>query len=600
MKNQWDWDLEHLLQGKSLDELFNEWKNQLEKINALYAHFLDTQENFVTWIEEGEVLSKLSNRLSNYISNKANEDVTNQEWIGWSQKLSHISNEFSVKMANYDNLIIKHAKKVQEYLKDPRISEHLIGFNEILRYQPHILDEASEKLLATLSKCDGGIGEMYSTLTDAEIKYDDAIDSKGKKHKIDNMSQVFINLKAADRTLRKTSWIAFHKAFYDFKATLTSSLYYTYLTFNTHAKIYHYEDYIDSTCFDDEIDRSLLLHIYDEVKKYKDGYAEYLKHKDKLLKQKLKLSKIEPWDASVDLTTNKITIEPEEAKEIVLAATAVYGKEYTNAIKRAFKENWISWFPKKNKATGAYSIGGTKGLDRFYIMMNYDKTLNSVYTLIHELGHSLNSYYYSLAQKVYQSTSIFTAEIASITNEMILNYYLLDKYANNPQMQVQILDELLSGFYATTTRQIIFSNFEYEMNAIVNRNEPFVYETVAHKYLEMMQAYMEIKKPEKYAKEPYKYTLATPLRISHFYVGNFYVYKYAIGQVVAIICAAKIHAGDQAFINKYYEFLKSGTSKSPLDTIKILGIDLNESAPWEYANEVIQEFIKRFKKIKKL
>ncbi len=232
--------------------------------------------------------------------------------------------------------------------------------------------------------------------------------------------------------------------------------------------------------------------------------------------------------------------------------------------------------------------------------MNYDKTLNSVYTLIHELGHSLNSYYYSTAQKVYCSTSIFTAEIASITNEMILNYYLLDKYQDDPHMQVQILDELLSGFYATTTRQIIFSNFEYEMNEIVNKNEPFVYEVVSKKYLEMMQKYMVIKNPQKFEKEPYKYSLVTPLRISHFYVGNFYVYKYAIGQVVAIICASKIHAGDKEFINKYYEFLKSGTSKSPLDTIKILGIDLTKKEPWEFANQVIEEFIGRFKKIKKL
>lgn len=595
--DQLNWDLDYLLQGKTIDDLFNEWKKQLDKVTKIYDTFIESKENFKKWIIEGDKLTRLSNRLSNYISNKANEEITNQTWISWSQKLSNISNEFSIKVSNYNNIIIKNSDLVYEYLKDDDIKDYKISFDEIIRYKPHTLDETSEKLLAKLSKCDGGVNEMYDSIIDAEIKYDDAIDSKNKKHKIENMSQIFINLKSSDRKLRESSWISFNKAFYDFKGTLTHSLYYTYLTFNTHSKIANFKDYIDSCCFDDEIERSLLTHIYNEVKKYKNSYKNYQDHKTKLLKQKLNIAKIEPWDASIDLTNNKIKIEPEEAKKIVIETLKIMGDEYLSVINRAFEERWISWLPKKNKATGAYSIGGTKGLDRFYILMNYDKTLNSVYTLIHELGHSLNSYYYSIGQKIYQSTSIFCAEVASITNEMLLNYFLLKKYKNNKMMKLQILDELISGFYATTTRQVIFSNFEYVANEIINNDMPFVYETVESNYLNIMNEYMHIKDLKKYKKEPYKYSLVTPLRIPHFYAGNFYVYKYAIGQIVAVICAKKINDGDKEFLNRYFEFLKSGTSKSPLETIKILGIDLTKKDPWEFAIKVINEFTDEFKKI---
>lgn len=600
MKNLLEWDLEYLLNGKKIDDLFNQWKEQLIFVYSLYDHFLDNKNNFKQWLFENEKLTKITNRLSNYVSNKQNENIVDEQWISWGQKIDYISNEYAVKMSNYENLIIKNYQKISEYLKDKEINEYQLAFDEIIRYREHILDDKSEELLTKLAKCDGGVEQMYDSIIESEIKYDDVYDNKHKKYKINNMSQLFINLKANDRKLRKSSWVSLNKAFYDFKNTLTHSLYYTYLSFNTHAQLYHYKDYIDSCCFDDQIDRSLLLHIYHEVKKYKSTYDLYLVHKNKLLKQKLKLKKIEPWDMNVDLTKNKIQIEVNEAKKIVIECLKVMGKEYIQVVQKAFDEQWISWLPKKNKATGAYSIGGTKGLDRYYILMNYDKTLNSLYTLIHELGHSLNSYFYGIGQKIYQSTSIFCAEIASITNEMLLNYYLLDKYKNNKLMRLQILDELISGFFATTTRQIIFSNFEYQMNDIINQQKAFVYDTVASQYLQIMEEYMTIRNKEKYKKTPYLYSLATPLRISHFYVGNFYVYKYAIGQIVAVICANKIYHKDQEFIDKYYSFLKSGTSKSPLETIKILGIDLASSVPWENAINIINEFVSLFKELKKI
>jgi oligoendopeptidase F len=237
--------------------------------------------------------------------------------------------------------------------------------------------------------------------------------------------------------------------------------------------------------------------------------------------------------------------------------------------------------PKENKTTGAYSIGGTSGLSKYFILMNYDESIDSVYTLAHELGHSLNSYYYGIGQKIYQSTSIFCAEVASITNEVLLSHYLLNNAdkEKDSKTKVFILDQLISGFFATTTRQIIFSNFEYDINELINKDEAITYDVISDKYLKLMDEYIGIKNLKKYSKPPYNYSLATILRISHFYAGNFYVYKYAIGQVVGTIIADKIIKKEPNALENYFKFLKSGTSLSPIETIKLLGIDLYEDKP---------------------
>lgn len=595
-----NWDLENILENNTLDKLFNDWEKQMKKILILYKDFISNLNNFKKWLHESDILTKLSNRLSNYISNKSNEDITNQLWIGWSQKVDQISNEFSVQLSNYDNIIIENERKIKIYLEDKEIQEYGKSFDSLFRYKPHILSESEEKIISKISNCTSGVDEMYNSLIDSDIKFSDAKDKNNKLHKINTISDVTINLKNKDRDLRKSTWISFNKAFYDFRGTLTHSLYYNYLTLNTYSKINNFKDYVHASAFNDEIDVELILHIYDQVSKYKETYNKFNKHKSILLKGLLNIKKIEPWDLSLDLSKSKVTFEIAEAKDIVLKSLKPMGTEYLEVVKKIFNENWISWLPKKNKHSGAYSIGGTKGLNKYYILMNYDKTLNSVYTLIHEIGHSINSYYYTKSQKIYQGTSIFCAEIASITNEMLLNHYLLKKYKDDKKMKLVILDELISGFYSTTTRQIIFSNFEYNMNLKINNNESFTYDIVEEEYKKLVNKYIGYKNIEKYSKEPYKWSLVTPLRIPHFYVGNFYVYKYAIGQVVACIIANRIINGEKNAVENYINFLKSGTSLNPIDTIKLLDIDLSSEETWKEANDIIDIYINDFLLIKKI
>jgi oligoendopeptidase F len=290
------------------------------------------------------------------------------------------------------------------------------------------------------------------------------------------------------------------------------------------------------------------------------------------------------------LSKKNIKFTIEKTKEIILLALKPLGDEYTNVVKKAFNQHWISWLSKPGKQQGAYSIDGTKGLSKYYISMNFDSSIRSVSTIAHELGHSLNSYFINKKQKIYSGVSIFYAEIASIVNEMLLSYYLLDHY-NNDELKKLVLDEMISNFFATVTRQVIFSNTEYVLNEFVNQSQPFTKDSIKAVYRQMINKYQGID-PEmecKWKKEPYLYSLSAILRIPHFYAGNFYVYKYAIGQIVAILVADKLYHKDPKMLHKYFNFLSSGSSHSPIETIKLLGIDLNDDSIYHEVKKIIDK-----------
>lgn len=598
MENKYVWDLDDILESKSLDDLYLSWKNQMEKLIKIYNDIFAFENNFINWIEENDKFEQLSNRLFNYISNNQNEDLSSPIWNSWMQKLSNDTVEFNKVMSNYSNLVIENEDKIKEYLKNPKISEYKREFDLIFKNKIHLLSDSEEKLMTQLNRYSSGFEDIYSVLTDNDLSFENAQDSNGQIVEIKTQSDIFKNLKSTDRKLRETSWLSFHKAFYNFRNTLTKTLYYNYLMLNTNAKVRKFEDYIERVCFDDEVNKEFVQNIYTNIKTYSSSISKYQEIRNQYLKQLLNIDEVMPWDTRVDLYQDKNeSYSLENIIEETKNALSVLGNEYVSLLNKAFEERWISFLPNPNKQTGAYSIGGIKGLKKYFISMNFDNTINSLYTLVHELGHSINSYYIVQNQKVYVGNSIFYAEIASIANEMLLSHYLLKKYENNIDKKIMILDELISGFIATTSRQVIFSNFEWIANEWVNNGSNFVYENIESTYLKLMQEYLGIKNTNKYESIPYLYALVTPLKISHFYIGNFYVYKYAIGQIAAMIVADKIKNNDQEMIKKYFEFLSSGNSLNPIDTIKILGIDFEDSKTWIEVNKIFNSWLDEFEKL---
>lgn len=596
-KNKYDWDLDDLLNNKSIDYLFNSWVNKQKEVLKLYPSFYKTINNFRKWMQTNEELEIIENHLSNYVCNKLNEDLINTKWLGYAQKMNLVSNKISSQMSDYANIVIKNKKMIQSYINNKCLKKYQKEFNDIFKLEAHILEPNVEKALSKVSLANGGVAHVFSTLTDSDLKFQPAKDKNGKLNPIVTASDATKYLKSNDRILRKNAWINFHSAYDAITNTLAQTLYYTYLRFNSSAKLRNFKDYVNASAFADEIDEAFILNLYKNVESFKSIYVAYENKVEKLLAKQLKLKELEPWDRSMDLVAKPIKVTIEETKKIVLEALSPLGKDYLSHIKTAFDENWISWLPKKNKLTGAYSIGGIKGLNKYYILMNFDGTMGSVETITHELGHSMNSYYSCKKQKVYVDTQIFYAEIASIATETLLILYLLNKYKNDKVMTNFYLKRLLDNFFASTTRQIEFSNFEYEANKMINNMQPFAADTAKDLYLQMLKKYENLSdyKIAKFKKEPYKHYLSTILRIPHFYAGNFYVYKYAIGQICGLIVAYKIYNGDKNMLKRFINFLSSGSSLSPLDTIKLLGIDLNTKKPYDDVKQIIKQLLVKFK-----
>lgn len=601
-KDKYNWDLESLLDNKSIEDLFKQWYQMELKQVALVNSFYKTKANFAKWLLLTKQTEAVSNRLLMYVVNHNAEQLDNPQWIAWQQKIIHISNELALKTSNWTNLVLNNEAKIKSYLKDPKLKEWTRVFDLIFKQRKHILDKKSELLLTKVAPATTGINDVFTTLTDSDLKYDDAIDSNGKHHKILTVSDAIQLLKEPkDRTLRQNTWISFNKAFNNVKNTLTKTLYYNYLRANKLAQIRHYKNYIDAALENEEVNEKILLAAYANVATFKPAYVEYRKHHLNLIKKIHKIKKLEPWDLSLDLSTKKIKVTIEQAKTEVLKALAPLGENYLKVVNKAFKENWISWLPKAHKTTGAYSIDNTYGLDKYYILMNFDNSSDSVSTIAHEMGHSVCSYYLNHAQTVYASTDMFIGEVPSILNEMLLNFYWLKKYRNNPTMKLHVLENMLSTFFGCTTRQILFSKFEWEANKLINEGKPFTVADVERLYLEARKEYEGVSKQALAKINKYPYCLANTgiLRIPHFYMNNFYVYKYAIGQVIALVIADKIYRGDSKMLNNYFKLLKAGTSLPPLEIIKLTKIDLSKGDVYQQALKIIKKLIGEFKKIKK-
>ncbi len=599
---KYNWDLESLLKNKSLEDLFNQWyKLELKQV-ALVNDFYKTKANFKKWLDLSQETEKLSNRLLMYVVNHNSEELDNPVWIGWQQKIVHICNELALKVANWTNLVLDNEKTIRSYLKDTKLKPWTREFEIIFRNKKHVLDKKSELLMTKVAPATSGIGDVFTTLTDSDLKFADAIDKNGKAHKILTITDAIKLLKEPkDRVLRKNAWISYNAAFNSVKNTLTKTLYYNYLKVNKLAQIRHYKDYIDAALDNEEVNEKILLSCYKHVGSFKDANIAYRKHRNELIKKIHKIKELEPWDLMLDLTTKKVKFNVEQAKAEVLKALACLGTNYLNVVKRAFKEHWISWLPKAHKTTGAYSIDNVFGLDKYYILMNFDNTSDSVSTIAHEMGHSVNSWHIVQHQPIYCQVDMFVAEIASIVNEMLLNFYWLKKYKNNKQMTLHILENMLSTFFGCTSRQIVFSKFEYEANKLINEGKAFTVADVEKLYLDARKQYEGVSKKAlaKINKYPYNLANAGILRIPHFYMNNFYVYKYAIGQVIAIVVADKIYRHDKKMLNNYIKFLSVGQSLPPLDIIKILGIDLNKGQVYDQALKILNSLIKQFKQIKK-
>ena len=559
-KYKWKIDLMYSSQ-ESIDKDISKIKSYINEIKEYKGKLSQSKENMYEALNIYEKASQLLQNLYVYTHMKQHEDTRINENQAMATKTDMLSTELSTASSYMvPEIIAIDESKLKEYLEDEKLSFYKKYIEEILREKPHTLSEKEEEILAAVSDLTSVPENAYDMLSYADMDFPKIENEDGEMVKLTH-SNFSTFLKSKNNKVRKNAFDAMYKTYDKYKNTFASMLYGGIKSEIFYSKTRKYESALYASLFQDDIS----VDVYNNLIKAVDENLDTLNRYVDIKKKFLGLEDIHMYDLYVPLTESfDMKIPYEEAQEIVLNALKPLGEEYLGLIKRAFEENWIDVYENEGKQGGAYSWGSYDSHP--YILMNYKDDLNSLFTLIHELGHSMHSYYSKKTQPyLYSGYKIFVAEVASTLNELLLINYLLEK-ADSKEERVYLLNYYLEQFRTTVYRQTMFAEFEKLTHASVEDGNPLTAKEFNDIYYDLNKKYYgnSTVVDEQIALEW--------ARIPHFY-SNFYVYKYATGFSAASALSQKILTEGKVAVDKYIEFLKSGGSDYPLNQLKAAGVD---------------------------
>ncbi|MFV8414072.1 oligoendopeptidase F [Mycoplasma sp. Sp48II] len=597
---QYRWDLEAILEGRSLES----WITQYKEIFQARIKNKDTKYNnidaYLQDLIESEKQTIISYKIDNYLSNNHNINIVDPKFKQLIQEWEFLNQQLEEEYGSETNRFFAHIEQMKQWKEDPRLALYKREIEDFIDQYSHKLSDEVEEYIIKSSLGEPDPHNIFSIITDSELDYGYITLSDKKRMKMNPTNRVTF-AKSNNKEVRKQAYTNYWDAYYAHRQVLAETLYQQFKSIVVEAKIRNYPSAVAMLTNSDKVTDAILQKLFDQVatrsvifKKYTQAYKKFYQAKFKEPMQK--------WDGSRELVDVKSQYTVEEAKDIVSQATKPFGTEYQAQVAKAFSQNWVDFMPVDNKRSGAYSIGGTYGIEKKYILMNFDGRLDSVETLAHELGHSMHSYFSSTYQPLVKSQyPIFLAEIASIFNELMLFDYLL-KNSNDDKLKFKILGNMISGFIGTVLRQVEWANYEYDLyNAIAAGNASGSYETLSDIYFKNSLKYKSDKK------KTYKYDAKENLKaiyVPHFYYG-FYVYKYAIGQLVANYFFAKYQKeGTSALENYINNFLKAGCKDYPIEILKSVGVNLESEEfyqlGFDYVADLIDQWIKLGNKIFKI
>ena len=441
---------------------------------------------------------------------------------------------------------------------------------QILREKAHVLSHTEEKLLAQVSELTSATNDIFSMINNADIKFGTIDDEDGNPVEVTHGRYVRF-MESSNRRVRKDAFESMYKAYEAQKNTLATTYQYNTKTDVVNARIRNYGSALEAALSGDDVPVS----VYDTLISVIHSNLPLLHRYVELRRRALKLDAVHMYDIYAPLSSAPIEDIPyDRALTLVEEGLAPLGEDYRNAMKNGIAEGWIDVYENIGKTSGAYSFGSYDSMP--YILLNYDDRLKDVFTLAHEMGHSMHSHYTRKAQPfVYGGHSIFTAEVASTVNENLLMHHLIEK-ETDPVQKLYLINLHLEEFRATVFRQTMFAEFERMTHEAVEAGEVLTAEWLSEHYMELNQAYYG-------PKVVYDPQIAFEWsRIPHFYHA-FYVYKYATGYSAAVALSKRILSeGPQAQAD-YLAFLKSGESDDPIPLLKAAGVDMSSPKPIEEA-----------------
>ena len=456
-----------------------------------------------------------------------------------------------------------------QFLEDPALVEWKIALKKVRRMKPHVLSESEERLLALGSAALDGYDETFSQLTDVDMKFGVLIDDKGEEKPLTQSSFSSFLVKR-DHDLRKRAFHQFYDEFQDHQFTLAAALAYSVKADVFRARARNYSSALEASLFRDDIPAA----VYDGLISALRGNVAPLFRYYELRRRVLGLNELHQYDTYVPLVPEiESRISFDEATETILRAFSPLGGEYTAVLAEGLRGRWCDRYETKGKRSGAFSSGSFGAPP--YILMNYKSDVFSdVYTLAHEAGHSMHTWFSQRSQR-YQDYNypIFLAEVASTFNEELLTHHLLEE-TQDKKMRAYIINRQIDDIRGTLFRQTMFAEFEKIIHALEERGDALTLDVFKHEYHALLRAYFGsgvVLDPQ---------LDLECLRIPHFY-NAFYVYKYATGISAAVALSERVLAKQPGAVEAYLSFLKSGGSKFPLETLRDAGVDMATPAPIE-------------------
>ncbi len=568
------WDLTHLFADVSKWQGDFAWlQREYPKLEQWKDRVGESAETLAAALEFEKTLELKIERIYHYASLQVAGDSTNNEYLARIGQVQNLLTKIGEAAAFVvPEILAIDDEKFAIFVADPALKDWRIKLHKIQRMKPHVLSVPEERLLALSNVALSGYDDAFSQLTDVDMKFGILIDETGRERPLTQSSFSSFMVKR-DPELRRRAFHQFYAEFRDHQYTLAASLAYSVKADVFHARARHYPSAREAALFPDDVPVAVYEGLIQSVRANLKPLFRYFE----LRRRALGLDELHHYDTYVPLVPEIQTrFTFDEAVEMVLRALAPLGKKYLDVLAEGLRSSrWCDRYENKGKRSGAFSSGSYGAPP--YILMNYKQDVFAdVYTLAHEAGHSMHSWF-SQNSQLFQDYEypIFLAEVASTFNEELLTHHLL-QITSDPKMRAYIINRQIDDLRGTLFRQTMFAEFEKIIHAFEESGDALTLDVFKSKYHKLLETYFA----ENFVIDP-ELDLEC-LRIPHFYHA-FYVYKYATGISAAVALSQRVLSGARGSVEAYLNFLRSGGSKFPLETLRTAGVDMTTAAPIESA-----------------
>lgn len=587
IEEEYTWDLTKIF--KNNDEYIkslNDVRGEIGKITSFKGKILESSETLLSFLELSDELERKLYKLYYYAHLKLDEDTTNTTSQELEGMITNLLQEYSLLTSFVlPELMQGDYNQVLSFIEqNEELRKYQFNLEDIYRYKSHSLNNEEEKTLSMLSKSLDNASSTFEALTDADISFDPII-VDGKKTLLTE-SNYNIYIRSQDRSVRRQAFKRLLTTYGSYKNTLASTFQGQVDCLVSLAKLKKFSSSLEASLFHDNLDTDIYNNLIETINKNMNTIYKYYD----LKRHVLGVSKLHLYDVYTPMVKENDRIYTfNDAKNIAFSALKVLGDDYLHNLQKAFDERWIDVYSNKGKRTGAYSSGFYD--TNPYLLLNWTDRYEDLTTLVHELGHSMHTYY-SCHNNPYNLSSynIFVAEVASTVNELLLVHYMLEHSDDNDKLF--FINQLLELYKSTIYRQVMFAEFERNMHADYEKGVILTNEYLSSKYYELVKKYFG---PRVFIDEEIKNEW---MRIPHFYY-NFYVYKYAVGLSSATKIVNDILSHKEGAVENYLAFLKTGGSMYPKDELEVCGVSVLDEKLYLEAIQTFDKYIDMFSDILK-